>query len=90
MPVKPGTEAVLLHDDSLGVATDNKPRKVQRNGRDNTFRVSLKADWLEQLNIADQGSPTLHSLSLARMPVLVQNPAIIVQPASVLGGVDDD
>lgn len=85
MPPNPGVEAVLLQDGSLGVATETKPRKVQLNGRDNTCKVSLNRDWLEQLNIAEQGSPTMHSLSLARKPVVVQHPAVIVQPAAVLG-----
>lgn len=89
MTVNPSAEAVLLQDGSLGVATDNTPRNIQKNGRDNTYRVSLKADWLSQLNIDEQGSPTLHSLSLARKPVIVQHPAIIVQPAAVLSEVDE-
>jgi hypothetical protein len=89
MPVSPGTEAVLLRDESLGVTTETKARKVQHNGSHDTYRVSLKRDWLEQLNIAEQGEATLHSLSMAKMPVLVQNPAIIVQPAWVLGDSDD-
>lgn len=86
MPVNPGTEAVLLKDGSLGVATETKPRKVQRNGRDDTCTVSLNRDWLELLNIAEQGSATMHSLSQAQKPVIVQHPAIIVQPAHVIGG----
>lgn len=88
MPVKARTEAVLLRDDSIGVRTETKARKVQRNGKYDTCRVSLNRDWLEQMNLAEQGSQTVHSLSLGRKPVIVQNPAIIIQPYSVLGDVE--
>lgn len=74
-------EAVLLRDDSVGVVTETKPRKVQVDG---SFYTTLNSDWLAQLNLGDQGAPTLHSLSLGIRPVIVQNPAIIVQPQSVL------
>jgi hypothetical protein len=88
MGVNPTTEAVLLRDGSLGVSTENTPRAVQDNGT-NSRKVTVNRDWLEQLEIAEPGSQTVHSLSMAIKPVIVQHPAIIVQPASVIGGDSD-
>ncbi|TQQ78590.1 hypothetical protein EGH24_13795 [Halonotius terrestris] len=77
-------EAVLLSDRSLGVATETKSRRVQsRDGRD-AYRCSLNPEWLQQLNLGEQGAETVHSMSLGMKPVIVQQPAIIVQPMSVL------
>lgn len=76
--------AVLLRDDQLGVATENKPRKIQSRAHNGGYDVSINADWLEQLNMGEQGEPTVHSLSLGIKPVIVQNPAIIIQPIDVL------
>lgn len=89
MPVK-RAEAVLLRDDSIGVSTETKPRKVQKNGRDNSYKVSLNRDWLQQLNLDAQGTHTVHSVSMGQKPVLVQHPAIIIQPASIIGEGDTD
>lgn len=84
-------EAVLLRDDSIGVATENTPRVVQHKNGADTALVTLNTDWLAQLNLAEKGSQTLHSVSHGHKPVIVQNPAIIIQPASVLAeGLDDD
>ena len=75
--------AVLLRDDSMGVFTESTPRKIQqKEGRE--FYCSVNPDWLEQLEMGDQGYPTLHSFSLGVYPVIVQNPAIIIQPADIL------
>lgn len=78
-------EAVLLRDDSLGVATENTPRTVQHKNGADTALVTLNTDWLSQLNLAEKGSQTLHSVSHGHKPVIVQKPAIIIQPASVIG-----
>lgn len=89
MPVSPITEAVLLKDGSIGVSTENKPRAVQSNGG-NSRKITVNRDWLEQLELDDSGSQTVHSLSMGIKPVIVQNPAIIIQPASIIGDLDDD
>ena len=69
----------------MGVLTENKPRNIQEKpGRE--YYCSLSPDWLEKLKLAGQGETTLHSFSLGLQPVVVQNPAIIIQPASVLEG----
>lgn len=81
MPVTQ-TEAVLLRDDSVGVSTENKTRKIQ-NG--DSCRVTLNYNWVDQLNLANEGMQTVHSVSLGIKPVIVQNPAIIIQPASIIG-----
>lgn len=82
---KPAQNAVLLRDDSLGVSTEETPRHIQERGdTDNGYYCSVNHDWLEQLSLAEQGTPTLHSLSVAHYPVIVQNPAIIIQPADIL------
>lgn len=86
MPVK-RTEAVLLRDDSLGVSTETKTRKIQ-NG--DSCRVTLNTQWVDQLNLSSDGMQTVHSLSLGMKPVIVQNPAIIIQPASIIGEGSDD
>lgn len=89
MPGDTGTvrrNAVLLRDDSMGVMLEKKPRKIQQLN-DREFRCSIRPDWLEKLDIDDQGHPTAHSFSLGVYPVIVQNPAIIIQPPGVL---DDD
>lgn len=74
---------VALRDDSMGVMLENKPRKIQQKN-DREYRVSVSPDWLEKLEMDEQGHPTLHSFSLGVYPVIVQNPAIIIQPAGVL------
>lgn len=86
MPVN-HAEAVLLRDDSIGVSTETKTRKIQ-NG--DSFRVTLNADWVDQLNLSSEGMQTVHSVSMGIKPVIVQHPAIIVQPASVLSEVNHD
>lgn len=86
MPVK-RTEAVLLRDDSLGVSTETKTRIIQ-NG--DSCRVTLNPQWVDQLNLSSEGMQTVHSLSMGMKPVIVQNPAIIIQPASIIDEVDND
>lgn len=81
--------SVLLDDGSLGVDTETSPRLVQ-NHETGGIRVSLDQSWAQQLNIADQGSETLHSLSLGHRPVIIQHPAIIIQPAAVVNGESDE
>jgi len=83
MGVTPTTEAVLLTDGSIGVSTENTPRSVQQNG-ERSRKVTVNADWLEQLELNEPGSQTVHSLSMGIKPVIVQNPAIIVQPAEAI------
>lgn len=85
-------QAVMLRDESVGVATEKKPRKIQLlNGDGNSYYSSLNPGWLDQLDIKGQSEPTLHSLSMGVRPVVVQYPAIIIQPARVLQeeGYDD-
>lgn len=77
-------QAVLLSDDSIGVSTESNPRKIQENYRQNGFYCSIDPDWLSDLNLAAQGEATVHSKSMGIKPVIVQHPAIIIQPASVL------
>lgn len=72
-----------LRDDAVGVSLEMKPRKVQKH-RENGFYCSLKPEWLQQLNLDEQSALTLHSLSVGAKPVIVQNPAIIIQPADIL------
>ncbi|MFW5950256.1 MAG: hypothetical protein ACOCR6_02775 [archaeon] len=78
MPVP--DRAVPLSDDSPGCALESKRRRIQ-NGSE-VYWVSLNRGWLSQLGISEQGAPTLHSL--ATRPVIVQHPAIIIQPAEVV------
>lgn len=75
LPDKP----VPLADDSPGCVLETNPRRVQ-NGRQ-VYYVSLNRDWLSQLGIGTQGAPTVQAL--ATRPVVVKNPAIIIQPAEV-------
>lgn len=84
MALNPRQEAVLLRDDSVGVATERNPRKVQHKNGADTAWVTLNTDWLRQINLAAEESQTVHSLSLGVKPVIVQQPAIIVQPASAI------
>lgn len=76
--------AVLLTDDSIGVSTEQQDRRMQANGQNSTWYVTLNPDWVQQLNIDQQSAPTKHSVSMGHRPVIVQNPAIIIQPAAVL------
>jgi len=78
--------AELLRADSLGVATENKPRKLQARTQQNGFRCSLNVSWLDQIGMANDKEPTLHSMTLGVKPVIVQNPAIIIQPKDVIEG----
>lgn len=83
--VGPLTDAVALRGESLGVWLEETPRRIQDNTESgNGYSVSLNPDWLSQLDADEQGTATLHSLSVAQKPVIVQNPAIIIQPAAVL------
>lgn len=75
--------AVPLRDDAVGVSLETKPRKVQKHSQ-NGFYCSLNIDWLQQLNLDEQSALTLHSLSVGANPVVVRNPAIIIQPADIL------
>lgn len=70
---------VPLSQDSPGCVTESQPRLVQ-NG--NVYSVTLNPQWLSQLGLAEQGSPTLHALTTR--PVEVTHPAIIIQPARVI------
>ncbi|MFW5900394.1 MAG: hypothetical protein ACOCTH_01290 [Halodesulfurarchaeum sp.] len=70
---------VPLADDSPGCVLETKVRRIQNGSR--VYHVSLNREWLSQLGIGIQGSPTVHALSTR--PVVVQNPAIIIQPAEV-------
>jgi len=76
LPDKP----VPLADNSPGCSLESRQRLVQDDV--DVYWVSLNRDWLSQLGIAEQASPTVHSL--ATRPVTIQNPAIIIQPARVL------
>jgi len=84
-----GDSPVALRDDSLGVSLEDTPRHIQQRGDENGYYCSINGDWLEQLSLAEQGTATLHSLSLAHQPVIVNNPAIIIQPASIIQPEDD-
>jgi hypothetical protein len=76
--------AVLLKDDSIGVSTEETPRKLQHRNGQTGYYVSLNPDWVDQLNLGDDHETTLHSVSVGVQPVIVQNPAIIIQPKHVL------
>jgi len=83
--VGPLNDAVALHEDSLGVWLEETPRKIQDDTDfENGFWCSLNRDWLAKLDLDEQGAATLHSLSTAQHPVIVRNPAIIIQPEGVL------
>ncbi len=71
-------KAVPLADDSPGCVLEVTPRHIQ-NG--DVYWSSLNREWLSQLGLQDQGAPTVHAL--ATRPVVIQNPAIIIQPAEV-------
>lgn len=81
-PLRRTHDAVLLREDSVGVTTENEPRKIQLNGR--AFYTTMSPSWLDQLNIAEKSAETLHSLTTGQQPVIVQHPAIIVQPKHIL------
>lgn len=70
-------DPVPLADDSSGCVLEKTPRKIQ-NGT-NIRYVSLNREWLSSLNIGEQGAATVHSLAMR--PVVVQHPAIVIQPA---------
>jgi len=74
--------ATLLRGDSIGVSTEINSRLIQQNGGNNGFYCSLNGDWLDQLGLAEKSAETLHSVTVGARPVIVQQPAIIIQPAS--------
>lgn len=76
LPEKP----VALADDSVGCSTETQPRSIQNGSR--VYSVSLNQGYLSQLGLDEQGAATLHAL--ATRPVVVHNPAIIIQPAEVI------
>jgi hypothetical protein len=75
---------VELRDDSNGVSLERQTRTVQERHDENGYFVSLKLDWLNQLDLDEQGQPTLHSLSTGMNPVVIHHPAIIIQPADAI------
>lgn len=77
--------AVPLSDDSLGVSTESKARKITPNG--DSLCTSLSPRWLDLLNLGLKDE-TMHSLSQGHRPVIVQKPAIIVQPAELVDAED--
>lgn len=79
--------AVMLTEQSVGVSTEDQTRLIQHNGQTNGYSVTLNGDWLDQLELAEQSEATVHSMSMGMKPVIVQNPALIIQPADIL---DDD
>lgn len=79
--------AVLLSDDSVGVTTEDDPRKIQANGK--AFYTTVSPSWLDQLNLAEQSAEVFHSLSLGVRPVIVQQPAVIVQPAELIEAAEE-
>lgn len=80
--------AILLRGDQMGCETEDETRKIQPNG--NSLFTSLQPRWLEQLNICEAGALTKHSLSSGLRPVIVQQPAIIVQPAELVDGEESE
>jgi len=74
--------AVPLTDDSPGCVLESTPRSVQNGTNPPIYYVTLNPGWVSQLGIEDQGAATVHAL--ATRPVVVQNPAIVIQPAEVL------
>lgn len=80
--------AVPLRDDARGVSLETQPRKIQFNEHNKGYSCSLKSDWLQQLNLDEQSALTLHSFSIGAKPVIVQNPAVIIQPMDVLPDLD--
>jgi len=76
LPDKP----VPLADDSVGCSTEAQPRSIQNGSR--VYSVSLNQGYLSQLGLKEQGAPTLHAI--ATRPVVVNHPAIIIQPAQVI------
>lgn len=85
MVANPLTDAVALHPENMGVWLEDSPRKVQDDSEyNNGFWCSLNREWLAKLDLDEQGAATLHSLSVANSPVIVKNPAIIIQPAHAL------
>lgn len=75
--------ARLLADDPVGVERETSPRKIQKNG-ETTFYTYLSGGWLRQMNGATQGEPVYHSLTLGVCPIIVTEPAIIVQPVGAM------
>jgi len=77
--------AVLLRGDELGVSTEHKRRKLQKHSQNDSFRCTLNPDWVRQLGLnGNEASQTVHSMTVGVKPVIVQNAAIIIQPASIL------
>lgn len=76
--------AQYLADDPIGVEREKSPRKIQRK-REDIFYTYLSAGWLRQLNGAAEGELVYHSLSMGRTPIVVTEPAIIIQPLSAMG-----
>jgi len=71
---------VPLADNTIGCSTETQPRSIQNGSR--VYTVSLNQSYLSQLGLKEQGAGTLHAL--ATRPVVVEHPAIIIQPAEVI------
>lgn len=76
---------VPLDDDIHGISTEARLRRVQNGSR--KWDVSMNKNWLELLALAEQGAPTVHSVSV-RGKVLIEQPAYIIQPARVVPDVE--
>jgi hypothetical protein len=73
--------AKRLASDPIGVSRETKPRTISVNGE--SFMTTIDPTFLRQLGL-DKGSQVYHSLHVAPHPVVVELPALIVQPVEVI------
>lgn len=70
--------ATFLRDDPSGVVTENRQRRVQAVGGESR-RVSLNQYWASTIGINSQSAPTTHYLITGTQPVIITEPAIVIQ-----------
>lgn len=75
-------EAKFLANDPMGVDREPTPRTILFNGT--SYRTTIDPTWLRQLGVKDRGEEAYHSLSLGTVPVIVTEPAIIIQPVRAM------
>lgn len=71
-------DASLLRNNPSGVLLENRKRRIQNNT--GSYSISLNPNWAQNLDIDSISSPTSHYFVTGKTPIVITQPAIIIQP----------
>lgn len=72
-------EAEPLTGEALSVRAERTPRLIQTTRHDSPTS-SLNSDWLADLGLLEQSAPSRHFFVTGALPVVITEPAIVIQP----------